>query len=278
MLDSEQTNVASIRLPGRVSDAPIAGRYHLRHRLYADSFSQAYYAFDETRQRPVVLRILREDLLDAEALGGTLRRLEKMTGVRGAFLSCVVDVGQDGVGYLAEDVAEGVSLREVLDERRRTDNALLSATELLPTVSHISAGLAAIPAPHCHGDVRPSQIWITEQALCLSGGFVMAAFPPAIVQRVIGQDATFRRRRAPECTRGSITDAGDRYAVAVTAHECMTGVVPVAGVDLDPDLGRIGDVLAAYLSIDPQSRPATIGTVDRSTGSGRGATGTGTGR
>ena len=260
---SDQTLVTG--LPERPVTGPQRGqvlgeRYEVRAQLRNDAFSLGVLAFDQETEERVVLRIVRPGLLDESARRAAKRALRAAVGVGGRFLPGLTDVDLDGEYLFAvEPVAEGASLRDVLD-RRIADDRPMTDAELLPLVGHLETALAAVPPPLRHGDVRAENVWIDPHRLWLLGSFVVPALPHGAVAALLQKDSGLRRRMAPEVLRGSGSDAADRYGVGAIVYEALTLKTPPepgeALADLPPT--PVGEQIRALLHPDPGLRARSL--------------------
>ena len=260
---SDQTLVTG--LPERPVTGPQRGqvlgeRYEVRAQLRNDAFSLGLLAFDQETEERVVLRIVRPGLLDETARKTAKRALRAAVGVGGRFLPGLSDTDLDGEYLFAvEPVAEGASLRDVLDRRIAEDRPMTEA-ELLPLVGHLETALAAVPPPLRHGDVRAENVWIDPHRLWLLGAFVVPALPHGAVAALLQKDSGLRRRVAPEVLRGSGSDAADRYGVGAIVYEALTLKTPPepgeALVDLPPT--PVGEQVRALLHPDPGLRARSL--------------------
>ena len=130
--------------------------------------------------------------------------------------------------------------------------------ELLPVVAQIATGLAAIPPPFRHGDVRAERVRIHGEGLALTGAFLLPALPQAALTRALFADAVWARAVAPEVSRGGAADAADRYGVALIAFEALAGVPWSPGARLPGQLDDLDQALRALLEVDPLAREKTL--------------------
>ncbi|MBX3248709.1 MAG: hypothetical protein KF901_16145 [Myxococcales bacterium] len=237
----------------------IGERYEVRGRLRDDAFSHGFLALDHESEEPVLLRVVRAELLESADRGAVVRALQRHVGVGGRFLPGMLDADRDGAFvYATEPVPTGVTLRDFLD-RRIHGGRRVSPTELLPVLAFLDAALAAIPPGAHHGDVHAALVWVDPDRLQLTGAFFVPALPEGAVAAVLGRHGDLRRRFAPEVLVGDSSAASDRYAVAAIAHEMLTLQPPPSpGEAVSASLGVLAAPLGALLHPSPHERAESL--------------------
>ncbi len=197
----------------------LAERYELLELLDANGPSFGYRAIDQETERPVLVRILAGPPLDERTLADVIERLRGLIGVGGRFLSSLLDADREGRRpFTVEAWPPGTQLSAIVEARRARGEAL-GAREVLPVTARLVAALAAIPEPWFHGDVRAERVWVDTEGLRLTGAFLLAALPPALMsERVALVDAPC----APELAAGRAGATADRWGVAAIAWEALT--------------------------------------------------------
>jgi eukaryotic-like serine/threonine-protein kinase len=231
----ESVELTTVHLP-RI----LAGRYRLERRLGSGGMGAVYEATDTALGRPVALKVIREDRLGSH---GAVQRFQReartAAGFRHPNVVTVHDCGIEGGtrAFLVMELLEGATLRDELRTRRRLDAG---------RVVGVFQGLcAAVEAAHrrqlIHRDLKPENIFLArgpggdgETVKVLDFG--IAKFLPGSEDR-------------PEPAGPGETDAGilvgtpgymspeqllgeepavswDLWALAVTAYETLTGVLP----------------------------------------------------
>lgn len=249
-------------LAGGGIDAPLVGprrgetvssRYEVRNRLRDDAFTLGFLAHDRDADRPVLLRVVRPELLDPAAQTLVAARLQPQVGRGGEYMPGLLDVGIDRHWlFTTEPVPEGVCLRDVVD-RRVALNRPMTPREVLPVAAQLEAALASIDRGF-HGDVRADQVWVSPHKLQLIGPFLIPALPPAVVQSVRDRDGDFRRRTAPELARGEGSPASDLFGVAAIIFECLTLRRPPLDGAITVDLGPVTDPLQGLIGPKMETR------------------------
>jgi serine/threonine protein kinase len=196
----------------------VAGRYRLRERIGGGRLGEIFIADDQVYRglgvrKTVALQILREDLLQNEALFSKLQwgfgilRNDAHPGI-----VTYSDFRRDGMfGYLVQEQLDGASLRKILDIATTVDIDEASAI--------IRAVADALRYLHeksmVHGNVTPSNVFVTfehEVRLLDTVPLVPAVAIPS-------------HGAAPD-TFASLDLRDDIYALAVLAYEMLTGRHP----------------------------------------------------
>lgn len=138
---------------------------------------------------------------------------------------------------------------------RLSDDQLLAlAAELVQFLSNFHAAVGT------HGDLKPPNIFITRDGHVRLGdpagnGLALSMLLPQNQGGTPGY-------AAPEILRGgSVSRAGDVYALCATLYEMLTGRVPQRGQRLDPTAegytraSKIREIIAAGTQLDPMARP-----------------------
>jgi predicted Ser/Thr protein kinase len=254
-------------------------RYEVRAMLGAGGMGTVVSAWDPQLARPVALKFVgqrfRED--DQDRL---VREARAMAQLRHPNVVPVYDVGTwEGRVFLAMELIDGVNLKQWADSHGRASH------ELVDLLCQIGAALAAAHAAGIvHRDVKPGNVLVDRDGRARITDFGIARIgdtsepTPRTMEGPIG-DATADGivvgtvgYLAPEAMYGELaTPAVDQFALAVTACQLFTGVLPFpANVDplvaqrlrrgelVPQELNRIPrrvrKVLLRALSGDPKRR------------------------
>ena len=233
-------------------------RYQIEAKLGADPFTLDYRALDQETEQPVLVRVVEPKHLPASEARNTARRLSRLVGAGGEYLSALLDADCDGVFlFVVEPLAVGATLRDVMRARAARYD-ILSPAEILPVTARLAAALAAVPPPFRHGDVRADRIVIEPEAFALTCPFLVPALPTEVLSSILETDPRLARQFAPEVTSGNAGEAADRYGVASIVFEALTGRLPERGAPSASELGDIGTALQALLAPDPEARPESL--------------------
>lgn len=231
----DSAELTTIRTP-----RTFAGRYRLERRLGSGGMGAVYEATDSALARRVALKVVREDRLGSP--GAVLRFQREARAAAGFPHPNVVAVYDYGIeagtrAFLVMELLEGVTLRDELRSRQRLDAV---------RVLGVFRGLCrAVEAAHLrqliHRDLKPENIFLarsgeagTETVKVLDFG--IAKVLPGLEERtetwnpgetdagvVVGTPGYM----SPEQLLGEEPAVSwDLWALAVTAYESLTGVLP----------------------------------------------------
>ena len=250
----------------------MVGRFQVRRVVAEGGMGRIYLARDLELGRSVALKLVRPDrLLDADP-DDFVREARITAQLNHPHIVQIHDIGRHGnLAYLALEYVEGVSLRDRL--RRGPLSADESLRILRAIVEALCHAHAAVPSViHC--DLKPGNVM-----LAADGRVRVVDFGLAIVRSVAATDVPTGGTpdwMAPEQWREEpVSDRTDVWALAVIAHELLTGAHPFGPASradvrrlqvLDGALqlrplassivsDRIRAHLVGSLSLDPQVRP-----------------------
>ena len=212
------------------------GRYRLDRRLGRGGMGTVYQGVDDLLERPVAVKLIRENVAGPLDLRGRFRR-EARDAARFAHphVVRVYDFGVDSHQrpYLIMELLEGETLRQRLVPGR----AALTAAETI----HILRGVcSALSAAHgqglVHRDLKPENIFLQRHASgvvpkVLDFGLAKAFSTHLPLERVTDSSAGLLvgtlDYMAPEQVAGDdVSPSWDVWAVAVMAYEMLTASHP----------------------------------------------------
>jgi serine/threonine-protein kinase len=232
-----------------------------------------YAAVDSFLQRPVAVKLLREDFVGGRGWEERFRSEAQLAaGLTHPNVVTVHDFGvtASGRAFFVMELLNGLTLRDVLQRSGR-----LPTPRLLTILQNVAA---AVDVAHqrgmIHRDLKPENIMLSERdavetVKVLDFGLAKALEPrPGGAITEVGLVAGTPQYMAPEHRRGAEPSTDwDLWALSVISFEMMTGVLPFAeapgftpGVD-DPRRTDLSDVLRAVfaraLAINPLDRPTS---------------------
>jgi eukaryotic-like serine/threonine-protein kinase len=206
------------------------GKYEIRGVLGRGAMGVVYKAFDPYIERPVAIKTIRTDTLDADLVAQFMARFKNEARAAGrlahANIVGVYEYGEDDkVAYIAMEYVEGTGLREYLNRQASFTFAQLVAlmTQLLNALEF---------AHRCgvvHRDIKPSNLIVTGAGLLKVADFGVAHVDMSNLTTtgmVIGTPSYM----SPEQCMGKEADArSDVFSTGVVLYELLTGQRPFTG-------------------------------------------------
>ena len=209
------------------------GSYEIASSIGQGGMGEVYRARDLKLGREVAIKVLAPELAsDSERL----RRFEQEARAASALshpnIVHIYDVGEsDGTRYIVMELAEGTTLRRVLDD------GPLPADRLLEIARQLTDGLAkAHTAGIVHRDLKPENVMVSEDGLVKILDFGLARIaPPAWA--IDSERATLARTRhgmligtveymSPEQASGKSADSrSDQFSLGLIVYEMATGKI-----------------------------------------------------
>jgi eukaryotic-like serine/threonine-protein kinase len=256
----------------------VAGRYQLLDRIAAGGMGEVWRALDTVLDRPVAVKLLRA------AYGGHSETLDRFraearhaASLSHPGIAQVYDYGETGDGqppYLVMELVDGPALTGLLAR---------GPLDVATTVDVIAQAAAALDAAHSaglvHRDIKPGnllvgpggQVKITDFGIAHAAG----SAPLTRTGTLIGTPAYL----APERLAGAAaTPASDLYSLGILAWECLAGVPPFSGLEIEVALAHrdvalpplppgvpaeVATFISELAAKDPAARPATAGDAAR---------------
>jgi beta-lactam-binding protein with PASTA domain len=197
-------------------------RYRLLRRLGSGGMADVWLAEDSHLQRQVALKILhRRFAQDREFVERFRREAEAAAGLQHPNVVAVFDRGDvDGTYYIAMQLLEGRSLKELIDQGLTPEQAVGMVRQVL-----VAAGFA-----HRHGvvhrDLKPQNVIVDAEGKATVTDFGIARAGASEITQV-GSVMGTPHYLSPEQAQGQdVTAVSDLYSVGVILYEALTGRVP----------------------------------------------------
>ncbi len=206
------------------------GNYELVSHIADHQVSDLFLARDVKLERLVYLELLRTSLEEESELAAAFeRRMETVSQIKHENIGVVsdVDVTEDGHPYAVIEYFPAVTLAEKLDDLADAGD-MLSTIDSLELTKEMALGLsAAHSAELVHHDLRPSNIFLTEDGTPVFVDFGVPVTLPA-QQAVLGvADAEMLDYAAPEEMEGkALTRRSNIYSLGVVLYELLAGHRP----------------------------------------------------
>jgi serine/threonine protein kinase len=248
--------------PGSLID----GRYRVGRRIALGATSEVFVGRDERLERPVALKVLREEGFDARRFRSEARLLANLDH------PCLVRVFDaleaDNAAVLVMEIVDGPSLATMLALRPLADEEGVSVgCELADCLAYL----------HAHGvvhrDVKPSNVLVGHDRRARLADFGIARLVDATRLTATGQAIGTLAYMAPEqLTGAAVGPPADVYSLGLVLLEAVTGQRAfrgegseglaarlVRGPDIEEDLGPAWRALIAAMTLrDPGARPSAV--------------------
>src|SRR5215216_5966676 len=215
-------------------DRDLAGRYRLCRWLAAGGMGQVWQAVDEVLDRPVAVKLLRDEYAGDRVFVSRFRAEARHAAVVShPGVARVLDYGEDitaddavSTAFLVMELVEGEPLSALLARQGR-----LGVERSLDIVGQAALAVgAAHEAGLVHRDIKPANLLIRPDGVVKVTDFGVAQ---ALGQDPYEQDDAITGTAgylAPEQAVGQrATPASDIYALGVVAYECLAGRRPFTG-------------------------------------------------
>jgi len=222
----------------------LGNRYHLIHQVGKGGMALVYEGYDQMLERPVAIKLLREDFLADEGFRERFRQEAKSAAnLTHPNIVTIYDFGFDDNGlFIVMEFVKGTDLKTKIREKH-----IFSVEEGIPLILQACAALGyAHRAGIVHCDVKPHNMLVTRDNRLKITDFgiarALSTIDPHEKQEVVWGSPQYL---SPEQAQGSApTPASDVYSLGVVIYEMFTGRLPFETNDSD-------ELAALRLSTDP---------------------------
>jgi eukaryotic-like serine/threonine-protein kinase len=221
---------------GSLTAGTMIGSYRLESPVGEGGMGTVYRALDTRLNRPVAIKVLSNELADADARRRFQREAQMASSLNHPHILTVHDVGEfEGRQYIVTEFVDGGTLKDWAKAEKRT---WLQIVELLTGVAD---GLAAAhSAGILHRDIKPANILVAKNGYAKLADFGLAKLteiPTGDATRTLtdvhtrpGMVVGTVAYMSPEQASGKPLDArSDIFSFGVVLYELVGGKRPFAG-------------------------------------------------
>ncbi|MGY1712216.1 protein kinase [Geodermatophilus sp. SYSU D00758] len=209
-------------VPGEV----LAARYRLDSLVATGGMGEVWRARDLVLDRPVAVKVLREELAAEAGFRARFRAEARLAGgLVHPNVATLHDYGEEVTGsrhraWLVMELVDGEPLSALLARERRP-----APDRVLDLLRQAAAGLAAAHAAGIvHRDVKPANVLLRTDGTVKLTDFGIARSAASLPVTRTGQVMGTAQYLAPELLRGAAaTPASDVYSFGAVAYECLAG-------------------------------------------------------
>lgn len=205
-------------------------RYKIIAELGQGSLGKIYKAFDMSREKEVVLKLVKPEIAQykktLELFSTDLKAARKIVHRN---VARMFDFNEaEGISYIRMEYAQGQDLKELISQARR-----MRIEKTLAIATQVSEGLAqAHRLGIVHGDLKPSNIMVDKDGTAKILNFGVAASVYAKGISDAGGILSSPQYMSPERLEGKDVDPkSDIYSLGIILFEMVTGHVPFEGDD-----------------------------------------------
>ena len=213
---------------GEVTQGTIVDdRYEIRERLGSGGMAAVYRAHDRQLGREVALKLLYPRFAEDESFVERFRReASAAAGLQHPNVVSVYDRGEwDGTSYIAMELVDGRTLREVVQEEGPLDP--IRAIDC--TIGVLRAARFAHRRGIIHRDLKPHNVLVDGEGRTKVTDFGIARAGASDMTET-GSIMGTAQYLSPEQAQGlAVTPRSDLYAIGVLLYELLMGRVPFDG-------------------------------------------------
>ncbi|MBC8163601.1 MAG: protein kinase [Roseiflexaceae bacterium] len=206
------------------------GSYAIESLIGSGPNGRVYRARQVRLNRTAAVKVLAERLTRTPDFSRRFNAaMQRTAGLRSQHIADIEDFGeQNGLAFIATELAEDGSLRSFLQQRLR-QAAPLEMSQVLEFVRQAAEGLhAAHLLGFVHGHVKPENILLQRRAGTPAGPRARVS-DFGLLEATEGTSIVTLAYSSPEQALGrTIVPASDIYALGVVLYEVSTGYVPFA--------------------------------------------------
>jgi serine/threonine-protein kinase len=209
--------------------AALADRYRLDRELGQGGMATVYLAHDRKHDRPVAIKVLRDDVAASVGRERFLREIQLAAKLSHPHILPLYDSGEaDGTLFYVMPVVQGQSLREQLETQRQLPiaDAVRIASEVAGALDHAHR-LGII-----HRDIKPENIMLQDGHVLVADFGIGKAISDTTSETLtqVGMSVGTPAYMSPEQAVGEEVDGrSDLYSLGCVLYEMLVGEPPFTG-------------------------------------------------
>ena len=236
-----------------LAEQVVDGRYTLIERIGSGGMADVWKAHDGDLGRDVAIKVLHENFArDTQFVERFRREASAAAGLQHPNVVSVYDRGEwEGTYYIAMELVEGSSLRDLINRGLEPSEAVEVARQVLAAASFAHArGIV-------HRDLKPLNVLIDRSGRIRVTDFGIARAGNSEITQT-GSVMGTAQYLSPEQAQGmEVGPPGDIYAIGVMLFEMLTGRVPFDGENaVAIAMKQVAEQPPAPSSINPKVTPA----------------------
>ncbi len=244
----------------------VVGKYKIIDKLGVGGMAVVYHALDETLDRDVTFKVLKEEFISDNEFVKRFRAEAKAAAkLNHQNIVRIYDYGNDGdIYFIAMEYVDGCTLKEIIQNK-----APLSNEQTISVALQIAEGLMHAHNHNVvHRDVKPQNILVTKDGKhgnikVTDFGIARAATSNTISAEAVGSVHYF----SPEQARGMHTDArSDIYSLGIVMFEMITGRLPFVGDNIvEMAIKHSNDPIPDIKNLNSKASNSIIKIIDKCT-------------
>ncbi len=225
-------------------------RYEILGQIGSGGMSEVYKAMDRKLNRPVAIKVLKDEFCDDESFVTRFRmEAQSAAGLMHPNIVNVYDVVDEGdIHYIVMELIEGITLKDYIAKRGHLD-----VKESVGIAIQVAEGIAAAHEQNIiHRDIKPQNMLIALDGKVKVADFGIAR--PIASQTVESAAMGSVHYISPEQARGGLSDErSDIYSLGITMYEMVTGKLPFDGTStVSIALSHIEDAMVPPSVYNPE--------------------------
>ncbi|WP_313409749.1 serine/threonine-protein kinase [Aeromicrobium sp.] len=248
------------------------------HELGGGLHHEVWLAYDEHRLAPVVVKIVRPELLaDTDAIEGTRREIEVLSSLAHPSIVRIYDADDEVERpYFVMEHLDGPTLSALI-----TRDGPVQLHQLLPLALELAGSIHYLHTQGLvHLDVKPSNVIMGAPAKLIDLSLALDVDHAASLDQPVGTDQYMPPEQCDPIRHGPITPASDVWSIGATLYRAAVGhrawrstgaadeqrwpqltAPPAPMPDFVP--APLRDLVMDCLTMDPAARPTTTDLVER---------------